>query len=122
MKRRLASANHFKGAKKMSEGTWSAVAIHQNDNVAVALRGLQPGEVRVRCGDGTVVATLSEPVELGHKFALRNIGDGETVIKYGEAIGVACSDICAGAHVHIHNLRSNRARKAPAASAENGRR
>ncbi|WP_408646628.1 UxaA family hydrolase [Thermus sediminis] len=45
---------------------------------------------------------------LGHKLALRDIGEGETVREYGEAIGRATRPIPAGAHVHTHNLRSLR--------------
>ena len=32
------------------------------------------------------------------------IGAGEHAVKYGQAIGVALSDIAPGAHVHLHNL------------------
>ena len=45
-------------------------------------------------------------LENGHKYAARPIREGETVIKYGQVIGVAGCDIAAGEHVHSHNLRS----------------
>ncbi|OJY32370.1 MAG: hypothetical protein BGP06_10415 [Rhizobiales bacterium 65-9] len=96
----------------MSEGGWSAVLIHPDDDVAVALRALEPGAVRVRRGDAVIDATLAEPIALGHKFALHDIAPGEPVRKYGDSIGVAASAIKTGAHVHVHNLRSERARKA----------
>ena len=44
--------------------------------------------------------------ENGHKYASRNIGKGEKVIKYGFPIGVATADISAGEHVHSHNLKT----------------
>ncbi len=95
----------------MSEEGWSAVDIPPDDDVAGALRALESGPVRARCGSDVIVATLAEPVALGHKFALRAIAAGQAVRKYGEPTGVAMCNIALGAHVHVLTLRSNRARK-----------
>ncbi len=43
----------------------------------------------------------------GHKYALRDIKNGENVIKYGQPIGHATEDIGAGDHVHTHNVKTN---------------
>jgi len=51
---------------------------------------------------------IVDPVPLGHKVALRDIGSGEPVIEYGEAIGLATADIRVGQHVHVHNLKGQR--------------
>lgn len=48
---------------------------------------------------------ISPGIPFGHKVAIRPIALGEAVIKYGIAIGVATTDIPAGAHVHVHNCR-----------------
>jgi altronate dehydratase small subunit len=40
------------------------------------------------------------------------IAKGEPVLKYGAAIALATSDIAEGQHVHVHNVASNRAKKA----------
>ena len=77
-----------------------AILIHENDNVAVALRDLAAGETVVNI-------TLAEPVPGGHKFAIRSIGSGESVIKYAYPIGTATRDIPAGSHVHTHNMKTN---------------
>lgn len=78
--------------------------INPADNVCVALDLLKAGEtVKV---DGVEV-TLKEDIENGHKFALRDLKEGENVIKYGYAIGHALSDISQGAWVHTHNLKTN---------------
>ena len=78
--------------------------INPADNVAVALDLLRSGEtIEV---DGVAV-TLQEDIENGHKFALRDLKQGENVIKYGYAIGHALTDIVRGAWVHIHNLKTN---------------
>lgn len=76
------------------------IVISPKDLVGVALVSLEKGEE----AEGV---TLSENIEKGHKFALRDIKKGEQVIKYGEVIGKADSDIKAGEHVHSHNMSTN---------------
>ncbi len=44
--------------------------------------------------------------ENGHKYAVRDIGKGEKVIKYGYPIGIASESIKKGDHVHSHNLKT----------------
>lgn len=86
------------------------------DSVAVAVRDLSPGTVHggyLSGGErgepgGEMRASLAEPVPLGHKFALREIPRGGDVIEYGVRVAVATSDIAAGQHAHVHNLRSAR--------------
>ena len=82
------------------------------DSVAVALRDLEPGEVTGGyLADGSteeVAIKLAESVPLGHKFALRDITEGEEVIKYGVPVAIATDAIPAGRHAHVHNLRSIR--------------
>ena len=46
-------------------------------------------------------------LENGHKYALRDIAEGENVIKYGNPIGHATAPIKAGEHVHTHNVATN---------------
>ena len=46
-------------------------------------------------------------LEDGHKYALRDIKEGEDIIKYGNPIGHATCDIKAGEHVHTHNVKTN---------------
>lgn len=43
----------------------------------------------------------------GHKYAVRDIQNGEQVIKYGFPIGVASEDIKTGEQVHSHNLKTS---------------
>lgn len=65
-----------------------SVIINEKDNVGVCLDG-------------------SDKIPAGHKYALRPIACGETVIKYGEIIGRATQDIPAGDWVHTHNVKSH---------------
>lgn len=80
------------------------------DNVAVAVRDLSPGAAAggYLSGGERVTISLTEPVPLGHKFALREIPRGGDVIEYGVRVAIAISDIAAGQHAHVHNLRSAR--------------
>ena len=77
------------------------IVINENDNVAVALVPLPKGFV---LADGTV---LNEDIDLGHKIALKDIKEGEAVIKYDNLIGFAKADIKRGDHVHVHNIRTS---------------
>ena len=43
----------------------------------------------------------------GHKYALRDIAEGENVVKYGMPIGHATRAIAKGEHVHVHNVATN---------------
>jgi altronate dehydratase small subunit len=53
---------------------------------------------------------LGHDIPFGHKFALRPIPMGGSVIKYGEIIGVASQSIAPGDHVHVHNVDGTRGR------------
>lgn len=46
-------------------------------------------------------------IENGHKYALKDIKTGENIIKYGQPIGHAVSDIKKSEHVHTHNIKTN---------------
>lgn len=46
-------------------------------------------------------------LENGHKYAIRDIVCGENIVKYGNPIGHATSDIKCGEHVHTHNMSTN---------------
>jgi (2R)-sulfolactate sulfo-lyase subunit alpha len=56
----------------------------------------------------TVTLTSRSAVPLGHKIALRDLGEGADVIKYGVRIGRTVADVKAGDYVHTHNLRTAR--------------
>ena len=86
-----------------------AILINAQDDVATALTDLQEGEsVAVALADVSVTVTLGEDIKFGHKYALRDIAEGEEILKYGLPIGKALSDIQAGDWVHVHICRSVR--------------
>lgn len=80
------------------------ILLDPRDNVFVARVRLAAGET-LETGAGT--ARLDRDAPLAHKIARRAIAAGETVLKYGAPIGVATQAIAAGAHVHVHNMRSD---------------
>lgn len=49
-------------------------------------------------------------VPYGHKIAVKHISEGEHIMKYGESIGAASTDIRKGEYVHIHNMKALRGR------------
>ena len=82
----------------------STIKIHEQDNVAVALRDLAAGETVELAG---VAFPLAQPVARGHKFALGPIAEGEDIIKYGQPIGHALVAIGPGEHIHSQNAKTN---------------
>lgn len=88
-----------------------AMIIGTDDNVATALRNLDSGEsASVGIGQDIISITIVAPVEYGHKFAIKDIFQGDDILKYGEIIGRATADIATGAHVHVQNVESLRGR------------
>lgn len=101
-----------------------SIRIHHTDNVATALEALPAGaDVDPAHDSSRTPVILIDPIDFGHKFAIREIPAGEAVVKYGASIGRASRHIRAGEHVHVHNTESNRGRgdlPAAAAPAEDG--
>lgn len=81
------------------------IRLSTRDNVAVAVKPLHAGDP---VEEGGVRVTPSQPIPAGHKVAIQPIQSGAEIVKYGEVIGIATADIAAGAHVHVHNVRSAR--------------
>ena len=82
-----------------------------DDDVAVAILNLSEGvEVKVMTIDGGEVGAVEavEDIPLGHKISMRDVAEGEEVLKYGRPIGRATQAIPKGARVHNHNIKSAR--------------
>jgi len=58
--------------------------------------------------DEAITLRAVEHIPLGHKVALHDIENGETIIKYGHDIGKAIAEIPKGNHAHVHNLKTKR--------------
>jgi altronate hydrolase len=81
----------------MSRPAARTLLLNPQDNVAVALGNLDVG---TDTAEG--VRTIKR-VPKGHKFAVRTISAGETIVKFGQIIGRAKVEIPAGDWVHEHN-------------------
>ena len=81
----------------------SFIKINPSDNVAVALVPLSKGTVIELDG---ITLTLTEDIMQGHKFSLKNLKPGDSIIKYGNPIGHATAEIPAGSWIHTHNLKT----------------
>lgn len=75
------------------------------DNIAVSLVDLQEGETIAQ--DEVSIKVLNH-IPRGHKIAVRGIRKDAGIIKYGERMGHATSDISVGEHVHVHNVLGDR--------------
>lgn len=82
-----------------------AFKIEPEDNVATALMEIDSEPVKLR-GAGEEVVTALEKIPEGHKIAVRDISQGETILKYAVPIGRATRDIAKGAWISLHCMES----------------
>ncbi len=88
-----------------------AIILDRGDNVATATTDLKKGaDIRVSSGESEINLVLRQDIPFGHKLALKDIKNGEAVVKYGEVIGRATADIGSGEYVHVHNIEGDRGR------------
>src|SRR5689334_12251784 len=66
---------------------------HPEDNVAIATRRLEGGTV-IQLGE--VQFTISHTLLQGHRFAVKDIFAGESLLSWGQPFGIASSDIHPG--------------------------
>lgn len=81
----------------------SLIKLHPTDDVAIAMRNINAGEILPVDGEDIIV---NENLDKGHKVALRDIAKSENVIKYGAPIGFALEDIKKGGWVHTHCVKT----------------
>jgi altronate hydrolase len=82
----------------------NAIQINIIDNVAIVAQKITDGETVIVGGEISVLA--AENIAAGHKVALKLIGRGSKVYRYGEAIAEATEDINPGKWVHVHNTKA----------------
>ena len=80
------------------------IVLHPDDSVAIAADELAPGTTVAAANSvhGKIVAR--DAVPRGHKIALRDLGAGDAVLKFGQPIGITTAAVASGEHVHVHNL------------------
>lgn len=58
--------------------------------------------------DEKVTLKALDDIPLGHKIALRDLKEGDTIIKYDVDMGRVVAPIKAGGHAHVHNIKTKR--------------
>ena len=86
----------------MSQATF--LKINPADSVVVCLQPKKAGEVIEV--DGQQI-TLNQDTPAGHKVLIKDVRQGENIIKYGYPIGHAREDLKAGDWVNENNLKTN---------------
>ncbi|MDE6390818.1 MAG: altronate dehydratase family protein [Duncaniella sp.] len=81
------------------------IKINPADNVAVAINPLAEGTTVTVDGAGDV--KLVSDIPAGHKFALKDLAEGENVIKYGFPIGHTRHAVARGAFLDHNDIKTN---------------
>ena len=58
--------------------------------------------------DKSVKILSKNEIPLGHKIAMIDFKEGDTILKYGHDIGKVVKDIKKGEHVHVHNVKTKK--------------
>ena len=89
------------------------IIIHdEKDNVGVVVIEKTTKGQEYNCwimenNKSTKINSLSK-ILLGHKIALINLKEGDTILKYGYDIGKVVKSIKKGEHVHVHNVKTKK--------------
>ena len=84
----------------------------EKDNVAVVV--IDKTTKNQKCNawimenDKSIKITSINEIPLGHKMALQDLKEGDTIIKYGHEIGKVIKIIKKGDHVHVHNVKTKK--------------
>jgi (2R)-sulfolactate sulfo-lyase subunit alpha len=84
----------------------------EKDNVAVVV--VEKTTKNQECNgwimenDKTIKITSINEIPLGHKIALQDLKEGDTILKYGHDIGKVVQPIAKGDHVHVHNVKTKK--------------
>jgi len=83
----------------------------KEDNVAVAVADVKSGDsaqcLNMETEQKSEIQALMD-IPLGHKIALQDFKENDTIIKYDHDIGRVASPIKKGEHVHVHNVKTKR--------------
>lgn len=58
--------------------------------------------------DRDIEVQAKSDIPIGHKLAIKALGQDATVIKYGVDIGRVVAPIEVGEHAHVHNIKTKR--------------
>ena len=89
------------------------IIIHDDkDNVGVVVIDSTIKDQEYSCwimeNDETEKIQSINNIPLGHKIALKDFKEGDTILKYGHDIGKVVASIKKGDHVHVHNVKTKK--------------
>ena len=88
------------------------VVHEEGDSVGtIVVEGVKAGDALtgwVMEQDKTLTMKALSDIPIGHKLAIRDLKNGDTVIKYGVDIGRTVAPIRTGEHLHVHNVKTKR--------------
>ena len=89
------------------------IIIHdEKDNVGVVVIDKITPKKDCSCwimeNDKTVKISSIAEIPLGHKIALQDLNEGDTILKYGHDIGKVVKSVKKGDHVHVHNVKTKK--------------
>ena len=61
-----------------------------------------------RSNDKTINIQSLNEIPLGHKIAMVDLNEDDTILKYGHDIGKVVKSIKKGEHVHVHNVKTKK--------------
>ena len=89
------------------------IIIHdEKDNVGVVVVDKISPKKDCSCwimeNDKTIQIMSVDEIQLGHKIAMIDLNEGDTILKYGHDIGKVVKSIKKGEHVHVHNVKTKK--------------
>ena len=89
------------------------IIIHdEKDNVGVVVIEKITPDQECNCwimeNDKSVKIQSKNEITLGHKIAMIDFKEGDTILKYRHYIGKVVKDIKKGEHVHVHNVKTKK--------------
>ena len=89
------------------------IIIHdKKDNVGVVVIEKITPKQEWKCwimeNDSSVNIQSADEIPLGHKIAMIDLKEGDTILKYGHDIGKVVKAIKKGQHVHVHNVKTKK--------------
>ena len=89
------------------------IIIHdKKDNVGVVviekIKQNQDCNCWIMENDKSIKIQSKNEILLGHKIAMIDLNEGDTILKYGHDIGKVVKSIKKGEHVHVHNVKTKK--------------
>lgn len=85
---------------------------NENDSVGVVVvEGVSAGETLngwIMDQQKDITFEAKDDIPIGHKLAITDLAEGDTLIKYQTDIGRVVAPIAKGEHVHVHNVKTKR--------------